>query len=107
MTFSRRGLLSRLTRTVLALAAVGALGVASAQTPKTIKLMVGFPPGGGTDAIARILAERLKDEMGVPVLEDFAERSLEFGLRLAQPLASASEKRSMLALGVPAGAKNP
>ncbi len=30
--------------------------------------MVGFPPVGGTDAIARILAERLKDEMGVPVI---------------------------------------
>ena len=68
MTFSRRGLMSRLTRTVLALAAVGTLGVAGAQTPKTIKLMVGFPPGGGTDAIARILAERLKDELGTPVI---------------------------------------
>ncbi len=30
MTFSRRGLMSRLTRTVLALAAVGTLGVAGA-----------------------------------------------------------------------------
>jgi hypothetical protein len=44
MTFSRRGLMSRLTRTVLALATVGALGVASAQTAKPVKLMVGFPP---------------------------------------------------------------
>jgi tripartite-type tricarboxylate transporter receptor subunit TctC len=43
-------------------------GVASAQTAKPVKLMVGFPPGGGTDAIARILAERLKDELGVPVI---------------------------------------
>jgi tripartite-type tricarboxylate transporter receptor subunit TctC len=64
MTFSRRGLVSRLSRTILALAAFGALGVASAQ----IKLMVGFPPGGGTDAIARMLAEKLKDELGMPVV---------------------------------------
>ena len=68
MTFSRRGLVSRLSRTIFALAAFGALGVASAQTGKPVKLMVGFPPGGGTDAIARILAERLKDELGVPVI---------------------------------------
>ena len=38
------------------------------QTGKTIRLLVGFPAGGGTDAIARLLAERLKDELGVPVI---------------------------------------
>ena len=70
MSYSRRGLVSRLFRTALALAAVGAIGVASAQSTRPIKLMVGFPPGGGTDAIARILAERLKDELGVPVVVD-------------------------------------
>jgi tripartite-type tricarboxylate transporter receptor subunit TctC len=30
--------------------------------------MVGFPPGGGTEAVARILADKLKDELGVPVV---------------------------------------
>ncbi len=39
-----------------------------AQTGKTIRLLVGFPAGGGTDAIARLLAERLKDELGAPVI---------------------------------------
>jgi tripartite-type tricarboxylate transporter receptor subunit TctC len=43
-------------------------GWVSAQSAKPIKLMVGFPPGGGTDAVARILAEKLKDELGVSVL---------------------------------------
>jgi tripartite-type tricarboxylate transporter receptor subunit TctC len=43
-------------------------GLAAAQNTKPIKLMVGFPPGGGTDAVARILADKLKDELGVPVV---------------------------------------
>ncbi len=44
-----------------------AAGLAQAQTGP-VKLMVGFPPGGGSDAIARILADKLKDPLGVPVV---------------------------------------
>lgn len=43
-------------------------GLAVAQATKPIKLMVGFPPGGGTDAVARVLADKLKDELGVSVV---------------------------------------
>ena len=51
---------------VLALAL--SCGWAAAQNTKPIKLMVGFPPGGGTDAVARILADKLKDELGTAVV---------------------------------------
>jgi tripartite-type tricarboxylate transporter receptor subunit TctC len=43
--------------------------LAQAQTG-TIKLLVGFPPGGGTDAIARSLADKLKDQLGTTVIVD-------------------------------------
>jgi tripartite-type tricarboxylate transporter receptor subunit TctC len=52
----------------LALLSVLSLGTAFAQTGKPIRILVGFPAGGGTDAIARTLADRLKDELGAPVI---------------------------------------
>jgi len=52
---------------VCVVAAALAAGLAQAQTA-AVKLMVGFPPGGGSDAIARILADKLKDPLGVPVV---------------------------------------
>ena len=35
-----------------------------------VRLLVGFPPGGGTDAIARVLADKLKEPLGMPVIVD-------------------------------------
>ncbi len=42
-------------------------GIAQAQ-PGAVRLLVGFPPGGGTDAIARILADKLKEPLDSPVI---------------------------------------
>lgn len=35
---------------------------------RTVRILVGFPPGGGTDAIARLLGEALKAELGATVV---------------------------------------
>jgi tripartite-type tricarboxylate transporter receptor subunit TctC len=52
------------------------------------RLLVGFPPGGGTDAIARTLADKLKDVLGTPVLVD--NRSGAGGQLAAQALKAAA-----------------
>lgn len=53
--------------TGLTLSGAIAAPAAMAQTGAA-RILVGFPPGGGTDVIARLLAERLKDEMGQAVI---------------------------------------
>ncbi|BDI03614.1 Bug family tripartite tricarboxylate transporter substrate binding protein [Sphaerotilus microaerophilus] len=62
-------------RRLLASAALAAAAIATpfsgalaADAKAPYKLLVGFPAGGGTDAIARLLAEKLKDELGAPVI---------------------------------------
>src|SRR5690349_13668882 len=53
---------------LLALLSLVACGLAGAAEP--VRILVGFPPGGGTDAIARVLADKLKDQLGAPVVVD-------------------------------------
>src|SRR6266850_3456719 len=56
------------------LALLLALGcaVASAQEypSKPVRMVVGFPPGGGTDIVARIIAPRFSELLGQPVVID-------------------------------------
>ena len=57
---------------LLAAVAAGSLAVpswaAGYNKGKPVRLLVGFPPGGGTDVIARLLAEKMKDSLGTSVV---------------------------------------
>jgi tripartite-type tricarboxylate transporter receptor subunit TctC len=56
-------------RSLLAAAALSAVGFAHGQSDRqTIKLLVGFAPGGGTDAVARLVADKLQVVLGQSVI---------------------------------------
>jgi tripartite-type tricarboxylate transporter receptor subunit TctC len=53
----------------IALAALSVTGVQAQTYPsRQITLIVPFPPGGSTDTIARIMAERMRGPLGQPVI---------------------------------------
>jgi tripartite-type tricarboxylate transporter receptor subunit TctC len=56
------------SRRTFSFAAASAVALPSFAQQRVIKLLVGFPPGGGTDAVARVLAEHLKDALGANVI---------------------------------------
>jgi len=102
-----------LKRRTLGLTAAALLfaGQALAE-PATIKIMVGFPPGGGTDAIARVLADKLKDQLGTNVIVE--NKAGAGGQLAAQALKAAPADGSVLFLShdhsitvIPLTMKNP
>ena len=48
----------------------GTSGSAQDLPVKSIRLVSGFPPGGGVDAVARIVAQGLSHQLGQPVVID-------------------------------------
>jgi tripartite-type tricarboxylate transporter receptor subunit TctC len=58
-----------LVRRLVALVFLALASVAGAQDGP-IRILVGFPPGGESDLIARLLADGLRRSMGVPVIVD-------------------------------------
>ncbi len=65
---TRRPLLLTALATVAALALPAGSALAQAYPSKPISLIVSFPPGGDTDALARTFAEKLQARVGQPVM---------------------------------------
>ena len=55
-------------KALLALALAASVFSATAQTypARSVRMLVGFPPGGGTDIMARVLAPQLQQQLGQP-----------------------------------------
>lgn len=51
-----------------ALAASTLPWAAAAQGERTIRILVGFPPGGSIDTVARVLAEKMKDDLRANII---------------------------------------
>ena len=58
--------MEKIFATVLALFTT--LALAQDYPSKPIRMVVGFPPGGGTDVVARILAPRMSELLGQPLV---------------------------------------
>ena len=64
---------SMLCAAVTALVAVTGLGaplqaIAQEKFDRPVRILVGFPAGGTVDLIARVVADKMKDSLGQPVI---------------------------------------
>jgi tripartite-type tricarboxylate transporter receptor subunit TctC len=82
-----RRFLFKLLKPVIAALALGTAFTAMAQDKPTIKILVGFPPGGLSDNLARMMAERLRERLGQSVI---VENRPGVGGRLAAQAVKAS-----------------
>ena len=67
MKLPRRQFL-RLTAGTAALPLVSRIAGAQTYPSRPITIVVPVPPGGATDVIGRLLAERMKNSLGQPVI---------------------------------------
>jgi len=56
--------------TALALAAAATAAIAQPYPSKPVRIIVAFPPGGGTDIVARTISPRLSEALGQQVVVD-------------------------------------
>src|SRR5262245_44685129 len=69
MKLPRRRFL-RLAASVAALPAVPRIARAQAYPSRPVRIIVGYPPGGATDAMARLIAQQLSERLGQQFIVD-------------------------------------
>src|SRR6267143_7195621 len=70
----------------LAALAISASALAQVYPAKPIRMIVAYPPGGGTDIVGRMLAQKLGETLGQSVLvENRGGASGNIGTELAAP----------------------
>lgn len=68
MTYAYLKHLTALAAAVLVALPVASPAFAQAYPAKAVRIIVPFPPGGGTDIVARVVAEKLAQRLGQPFL---------------------------------------
>ena len=92
--------MSRFTRRCLTLALLGLAALsAQAQNKPPLKILVGFPPGGSADVIARLVADALKDDFS-PVVVDNKPGA---GGRIALNMVKAAKPDGQTVIVLPSG----
>ncbi len=84
-------------RNLVVAAVLVASVAASAQSTRTVKVVVGFPPGGGIDIIARALQPGLQEALGATVVVE--NRPGAGGVVAAQELMRAAPDGNTLLIG--------
>ena len=92
--------MSQFTRRCLTLALLGLAALsAQAQNKPPLKILVGFPPGGSADVIARLVADALKDDFS-PVVVDNKPGA---GGRIALNMVKAAKPDGQTVIVLPSG----
>src|SRR4051812_49285472 len=69
-------------------------GAAAAQSDRTVRIIAGFPPGGGIDISARLLVDPMKDGLGLPTIVE--NRTGAAGMIAANAVAKAAPDGHMM-----------
>ena len=92
-------MIKRMIGATLAACALATSAWAAAPLSGPLTIVVGYPPGGSSDRIARLVAERLKDRVGASVI---VENKTGAGGRIsAQLVRNATRTRTCCCWAIP------